>query len=85
MEQSVHLNNGHVIDVDVNSCPFCGSQPEISHIGNSCSKTQKIELKCPCCRIKRTNAVISHSIEWCLNSSVEQWNMRAADKQVITP
>jgi transposase-like protein len=76
VEQSVYLNNGEVIEVDVIGCPFCGSQPKICHIGNNYTKSQKIQFKCPECRIERKNAVISHPIKWCLDNSVKQWNMR---------
>ena len=77
MKQKVFLNNGEIIEVDTLPCPFCSSQPKICHIGNTGSNSQKIEFKCPDCRIKRVNAVRIHSIKWCLESSLSQWNERS--------
>lgn len=77
MKQTVYLNSGDEIDVEIDLCPFCGGEPEISHIGNNYTKGQKIEIKCPDCLVKRTIGVIRQSIDWCVAKSLEKWNARS--------
>ena len=72
----IHLNGGGEVEVDLKPCPFCGSDAEVIHIGNDYTKSQKIKIKCPKCRIERTDKVINHSIEWLLSKSVDSWNKR---------
>ena len=57
-------------------CPFCGGRPKVKYIGNSYTKTRKIELKCSGCRAKKINGAISNSLEWLENISIEDWNQR---------
>ena len=57
-------------------CPFCGSDPELKHIGNYHTKKRSIMIKCPKCRIQVTNGAIYHAFEWIENISAENWNKR---------
>lgn len=78
MKQTINLNDGRNVEVDVLACPFCGSQPDIGHRGNNHTKKQSIVFKCsnPDCRIERTDSVIRHGIDWIIPKSVESWNNR---------
>jgi hypothetical protein len=57
-------------------CPFCGSKPEIIRTGNEHTKSRKLTIRCPKCRIERTNGAIRQGFDWLENISVEQWNAR---------
>ena len=40
---------------------------------------QKVEIRCPKCRIKRVDAIVNgkgHTYEWLLNVAVNNWNQR---------
>lgn len=64
-------------------CPFCGGLPEIRHIGNDCSQKRKITIRCPRCRIERTDATLSHpGFDWLDKVGAENWNQRPADKEM---
>lgn len=60
-------------------CPFCGSAPTWYLIGNEYTKSQKIVVKCPKCRIERTDAILNnhgHTIEWLEEVAIKNWNQR---------
>ncbi len=59
-------------------CPFCGSEPEMIHIGNEHTKSRKIEIKCSglFCRVKMTNGSIYNNFDWLEEVSVKAWNTR---------
>lgn len=72
-------NNGNEIVWDsLLPCPFCGSKPELSFIGNDHTRVRKITVKCTSkdCRIERTDAVQGYSHSWLLEHSVDSWNKR---------
>lgn len=59
--------------------PFCGSQPIWFRKGNAFTKSQMITVKCPNCRIQRTDAILNnhgHTIEWLEEIVVKNWNQR---------
>ena len=58
------------------NCPFCGADPIVKHIGNDYAKKRAIEIKCPKCRIKRTDAALRLKFEWLEKIAVENWNQR---------
>ncbi len=58
------------------SCPFCGSTPVVKHIGNNYTKRRAIEIKCPKCRIKRTDGAIQFGFDWLERTAAENWNKR---------
>ena len=60
-------------------CPFCGSDPIWHLIGNGFTRSQKIVVKCPKCRVQRTDAILNghgHTIEWLEDVAVKNWNQR---------
>jgi hypothetical protein len=57
-------------------CPFCGSAPEVEHIGNDFTKSRKVKIRCPQCRIERTDGAIIQSMAWLENIAAEHWNSR---------
>jgi Restriction alleviation protein Lar len=61
---------------ELKPCPFCGCKPELIKQGNNHSKKRAITIKCPDCRIMRTNAAIKHSMDWLEIISINSWNDR---------
>ena len=57
-------------------CPFCGSDPIVSHIGNNHTKKRSIEIKCPCCRIHRKDSTLRFGFMWLELSAAKNWNRR---------
>lgn len=60
-------------------CPFCGSAPIWYLKGNNFTRSQEIVIKCPQCRIQRTDAILNghgHTIEWLEEVSIRNWNQR---------
>ena len=60
-------------------CPFCGSAPLWHLIGNGFTRSQKIVVKCPKCRVQRTDAILNghrHTIEWLEEVAIKNWNQR---------
>lgn len=57
-------------------CPFCGTNPIVETIGNDYTKSRKITIKCPSCRIQRTDAALRHGFEWLEEVAADQWNSR---------
>lgn len=61
-------------------CPFCGSRPVAFLRGNEylnrMGKKVSITIKCPSCRIERTDAVLKNSIEWLEEVAIKNWNTR---------
>lgn len=58
------------------ACPFCGETPKIIYTGNDHTKIRKIKIKCPKCRIERTDAAMQHDFEWLERISIANWNKR---------
>lgn len=61
-------------------CPFCGTDPVWHLIGNGSTRSQRIVVKCPKCRVQRTDAILNghgHSLEWLEDAAVRGWNRRA--------
>lgn len=61
------------------SCPFCGSTPIWYLKGNGFTRSQKIVVKCPKCRVQRTDAILNgygHTIEWLEEVAIKNWNQR---------
>lgn len=60
-------------------CPFCGERPIWYRKGNDFTKSQQITVKCPKCRITRTDAILNnhgHTIEWLEEVVIKNWNQR---------
>ena len=70
-------NSGNEFIADVMlPCPFCGSEPDITFKGNNHTKKRSVTIKCPKCRIQRTDAALRNNHEWCAKVCIEQWNAR---------
>lgn len=57
-------------------CPFCGTAPTITEIGNDLTRKRSVTIKCPSCRIQRTDAALRNSMEWLRQVAIEAWNQR---------
>ena len=57
-------------------CPFCGATPKVTYIGNEHTSKRSITVKCPKCRIQRTDATLSHGFDWLDAIAKEAWNER---------
>ena len=57
-------------------CPFCGSDPAVKYIGNEHSNKLSIKIRCPICRIQRTDSSILHGFEWLESVAESNWNER---------
>lgn len=60
-------------------CPFCVGKPNWYKKGNDYTKSQMITIKCPKCRIERTDAILNrrgHTIEWLEEVAIKNWNQR---------
>ena len=62
-------------------CPFCGKKPVIKYIGNEYTPTRKIIVKCPLCRIQRTDIARNHDFAWIEKAAIEQWNLRTNENE----
>ena len=62
--------------IDLLDCPFCGAHPEVKHIGNAYTKSRKITIRCPSCRVERTDATIRFDFVWLERVAEEHWNQR---------
>ncbi len=63
-------------EIELDTCPFCGSEPTVTHIGNDHTKKRKIEVKCPKCRIKRVDAALHHGFAFIEEAAAKNWNQR---------
>ena len=63
-------------EIQLLPCPFCGTIPEIRHIGNDYSKKCAIKIKCKKCRIERIDATLKFDFEWLETVAVKNWNER---------
>jgi hypothetical protein len=59
-------------------CPFCGSAPVIRPQGNEWTKSRRVTIKCPECRIERSDAAIRHDMDWLIAQAIDGWNRRAS-------
>jgi hypothetical protein len=57
-------------------CPFCGGEPEMLRKGNDHTKKRSITIRCPDCRVERTDAALIHSMAWLEELSTRNWNVR---------
>ncbi len=53
----------------------------MNHIGNEYTKSRKIEVKCPSCRIKRVDAAFKHGFDFLENAAMKNWNQTPTIKQ----
>jgi len=79
MDKITYYSNGGEFEADeLLPCPFCGSDPKLTFIGNDYTKSRKVEIKCKNinCRIKTTTAGIRADHEQVALWSIEIWNKR---------
>ena len=60
----------------LDSCPFCGTEPEIKHIGNNHTKQRKIEIGCRECGVRLVKAALRNDFSWLEDIIVKRWNSR---------
>jgi len=66
------------------ACPFCGSTPEVKHIGNEHVKKQVCEIACTTfgCFAHQRVAILNgrgYTYEWAEQKCRERWNTRHAN------
>ena len=67
------------MDLNLLPCPFCGTEPEATHIGNDHTKSQKIRVRCPECRVERIDAFLNKrymGMDWLKDVAEKNWNQR---------
>lgn len=62
--------------ITLKACPFCGTPPEVRRIGNDHTKKRAITVRCPSCRVERTDAALQHGFDWLEGVAAEHWNQR---------
>ncbi len=62
-------------------CPFCSGEPKVRHIGNDYTKKRSVEISCTKCRVKRTDAALTHSFSWLEEVAARHWNTQASRKE----
>jgi hypothetical protein len=68
---------------ELKPCPCCGSENiEVKYIGNSHTKSRKVEIKCKSCRLTRADGAIYHDHEWCYETAKRFWNTRDSDNTI---
>lgn len=68
---------------ELKPCPCCGSENiDVKYIGNSHTKTRKVEIKCKKCRLTRVDGAVYHNHDWCYEVAKNFWNSRASDQLV---
>lgn len=80
------VQNYDSTDERLKPCPFCGATPQWHRIGNEYTKSQKIVVKCPRCRVQRTDAIINkhgHTLEWLEGIAIYNWNKRPNDPPLL--
>ena len=75
------FDNSHEFELD--KCPFCGADPTVTYIGNNNTTTRAIKIKCPICRIERTDGAIRYDFEWLENIASMSWNRRTNRLEVV--
>ncbi len=73
--QEIHTNNGEHKAIRLPPCPLCGSALKARHIGNSHTKSEKLQVKCESsrCRIERTDATIHGGIDDLIGYQERAW------------
>ena len=70
-------------DLNLKTCPFCGSEARATQIGNEHTKALRIRVKCTnsMCRIERTDATLGgrHGLEW-----LEEVATKGCNKRPVT-
>jgi DNA-directed RNA polymerase subunit RPC12/RpoP len=76
----IMVNSGEKFKVNLYRCPFCGSEPEITSIGNYHTKDRGIKIRCPKCRIQRIHKAIRKDFAWLIATAQDAWNRRKEPK-----
>ena len=61
-------------------CPLCHTELKITHIGNEHTKSRRIKVKCPNCRIERTDATREHGFDWLEGIIVKFWDNKESEE-----
>lgn len=64
--------------IELQRCPFCNGLPEVRRIGNDHTKKRAITIRCPSCRVERTDAALHQGFEWLETVAAKNWNTRSA-------
>ena len=65
-------------EIEITPCPFCGTIPEIIHIGNNYTRKKAVKVRCRKCRVARTTATLTQSFAWLEKAAVRNWDQRPA-------
>lgn len=63
---------------ELKTCPFCGSEAEITQIGNAATKSRKAKIKCTnaFCSAEIIKATLRHDMDWVVRLVTSYWNTR---------
>lgn len=62
--------------IELLPCPFCGGCAHVRRIGNEHTKKRAIMVRCPACRIERTDACLHYGFDWLEDVAARHWNQR---------
>ena len=82
LERIAEIHNYDTELDELLDCPFCGGRPVAFLRGNEhlnkSGKKVSVTIRCPNCRIERTDAVLKNSIEWLKEVAIKNWNNRSS-------
>jgi hypothetical protein len=62
--------------MNLHPCPFCGGTPECRRVGNDRTRLRSIIVRCPTCRVERTDSGIRTGFDWLEGVAEKNWNQR---------
>jgi len=64
------------VKIELKPCPFCEGEVKLIEIGNDFTKKRSVEIICRKCSVIMKNSALRNNMEWLIDVSVKNWNMR---------